>query len=165
MVQYGRRRSRYFRNKLRRNVPATKRPPGTYELRLGYTALESRGIGQVYVDGIPKASPWTCASSVTTEESAVSTTGGLAGETKMKTQAVFTQRKSWKKTRIMKNNGYYSAPKSVFFGNDGNDIPRYNASNCTLYYNSCNLLRRKICTVEVKANTHHTRTLALRIDQ
>ena len=60
--------------------------------------------------------------------------------------------------RIMKNNGYYSAPKSVFFGNDGNDIPRYNASNCTLYYNSCNLLRRKICTVEVKANTHHTHT-------
>lgn len=32
-------------------------PPGTYELRLGYTALESRGIGQVYVDGIPQGLP------------------------------------------------------------------------------------------------------------
>ena len=108
-------------------------PPGTYELRLGYTALESRGIGQVYVDG------WAGWRNKDENSSGIYTTEELE-----------------ENARIMKNNGYYSAPKSVFFGNDGNDIPRYNASNCTLYYNSCNLLRRKICTVEVKANTHHT---------
>ena len=56
----------------------------------------------------------------------------------------------------MNNNGYYSAPKSVFFNNDGTDAPRYSPSNCTMYYNSCNLLRRKICNVEVEPNRYHT---------
>ena len=56
----------------------------------------------------------------------------------------------------MKNNGYYSGPKSVFYGNDGNDAPRYSANTCTIYYNQDNLMRRKICNVEVKPNTHHT---------
>lgn len=32
-------------------------PPGEYELRLGYCALGSRGIGQVYVDGVPQGLP------------------------------------------------------------------------------------------------------------
>ena len=32
-------------------------PPGEYELRLGYCALDSRGIGQVYVDGVPQGLP------------------------------------------------------------------------------------------------------------
>ena len=58
--------------------------------------------------------------------------------------------------RIMKNNGYYSAPKSLFWGNDGNDAPRYSANTCTNYYNCVNLLRRKICNVEVRPNTHHS---------
>ena len=107
--------------------------PAQYKLRR-FLIQPDRGIGQIYADGIPQASPWTCASSVTTEDD--STTGGLAGETKMKTQAGIHNGKSWKKSR--KINGYYSAFKSVFFGNDGNDIPRYNANNCT-YYNSLQL--------------------------
>ena len=32
-------------------------PPGTCELRLGYCALADRGIGQVYVDGVPQGIP------------------------------------------------------------------------------------------------------------
>ena len=132
-------------------------PPGTYELRLGYTALESRGIGQVYVDGIPQGLPMDMR--IFGNDGRI---GGLyngwAGwrNKDENSSGIYTTEELEENARIMKNNGYYSAPKSVFFGNDGNDIPRYNASNCTLYYNSCNLLRRKICTVEVKANTHHT---------
>lgn len=132
-------------------------PPVTYELRLGYTALESRGIGQVYVDGIPQGLPMDMR--IFGNDGRI---GGLyngwAGwrNKDENSSGIYTTEELEENARIMKNNGYYSAPKSVFFGNDGNDIPRYNASNCTLYYNSCNLLRRKICTVEVKANTHHT---------
>ena len=111
MVQYGRRRSRYFRNKLRRNVPATKRPPGTYELRLGYTALESRGIGQVYVDGIPKASPMDMR--IFGNDGRI---GGLyngwAGwrNKDENSSGIYTTEELEENARIMKNNGYYSAP-------------------------------------------------------
>jgi hypothetical protein len=56
----------------------------------------------------------------------------------------------------MKNNGYYSGPKGAFYNNDGTDAPRYSASVCVTHYNQNDLMRRKICNVEVKANTHHT---------
>ena len=69
---------------------------------------------------------------------------------------IYTSEELEENARVMKNNGYYSAPKSVFYGNDGNDAPRYSANTCTIYYNQDNLMRRKICNVEVKANTHHT---------
>lgn len=32
-------------------------PPGTYELRLGYPAMEDRGIAQIYLDGVPQGIP------------------------------------------------------------------------------------------------------------
>lgn len=42
---------------------------------------------------------------------------------------------------------YGSFPAKVLLGTNA-----YNS----LYYNQDNLMRRKICNVEVKANTHHT---------
>ncbi len=132
-------------------------PPGTYELRLGYTALESRGIGQVYVDGIPQGLPMDMRI-FGNDGSIGGLYNGWAGWRNKDENAggIYTTEELEENARIMKNNGYYSAPKSVFFGNDGNDAPRYSANTCTIYYNSVNLLRRKICNVEVKPNTHHS---------
>ena len=132
-------------------------PPGTYELRLGYTALAARGIGQVYVDDVPQGLPMDMR--IFGNDARI---GGLyngwAGWRNKDENAsgIYTTEELEENERIMNNNGYYSAPKSVFFNNDGTDAPRYSPSNCTMYYNSCNLLRRKICNVEVEPNRYHT---------
>ena len=132
-------------------------PPGTYELRLGYCALVDRGIGQVYVDNVPQGIPIDMRYSASD-----SRVGGLYNNGKgwrnkeENSGGIYTSEELEENARIMKNNGYYSGPKSVFYGNDGLDIPRYSASTCTMYYNQDNLMRRKICNVEVQPNMHHT---------
>ena len=68
----------------------------------------------------------------------------------------YTSEELEENARVMKNNGYYSGPKGAFYNNDGTDAPRYSASVCVTHYNQNDLMRRKICNVEVKANTHHT---------
>ena len=132
-------------------------PPGTYELRLGYCALVDRGIGQVYVDGIPQGIPMDMRYSASDARVGGLYNGGKGWRNKEENSSgIYTSEELEENARVMKNNGYYSAPKSVFYGNDGNDAPRYSANTCTIYYNQDNLMRRKICNVEVKANTHHT---------
>ena len=132
-------------------------PPGTYELRLGYTALAARGIGQVYVDDVPQGLPMDMR--IFGNDARI---GGLYNgwsgwrNKDENASGIYTTEELEENERIMNNNGYYSAPKSVFFNNDGTDAPRYSPSNCTMYYNSCNLLRRKICNVEVEPNRYHT---------
>ena len=114
-------------------------PPGTYELRLGYTALASRGIGQVYVDGIPQGLPMDMR--IFGNDGSI---GGLYNgwsgwrNKDENTSGIYTTEELEENARIMKNNGYYSA------------------NTCTNYYNCVNLLRRKICNVEVRPNTHHS---------
>lgn len=58
----------------------------------------------------------------------------------------------------MKNNGYYSGPKGVFFylGSGNASTPAYDPSKCIIFYNQNDLLRRKICQVQVQPNKHHT---------
>ncbi len=132
-------------------------PPGTYEVRLGYCALPSRGIGQVYVDGIPQGLPIDMR--VYGDDGSI---GGLyngwAGwrNKDEDSRGIYTTEQLEENARVMKNNGYYSAPRSLFWGNDGDDEPRYSPVACTNYYNCVNLLRRRICNVVVRPNTHHT---------
>ncbi len=71
-------------------------------------------------------------------------------------RGIYTTEQLEENARVMKNNGYYSAPRSLFWGNDGDDEPRYSPVACTNYYNCVNLLRRRICNVVVRPNTHHT---------
>ena len=69
---------------------------------------------------------------------------------------IYTSEELEENARVMKNNGYYSGPKGAFYNNDGTDAPSYSASVCVTHYNKNDLMRSKICNVEVKANTHHT---------
>ena len=75
-------------------------PPGTYELRLGYCALVDRGIGQVYVDGIPQGIPMDMRYSAGDSRVGGLTMEEKVGETKKKTPAVFTPQKNWKKMPV-----------------------------------------------------------------
>ena len=132
-------------------------PPGTYELRLGYCALADRGIGQVYVDGVPQGIPIDMRYGPSDAR-----VGGLYNGFKgwrnkeENSSGIYTSEELEENARVMKNNGYYSGPKGAFYNNDGTDAPRYSASVCVTHYNQNDLMRRKICNVEVKANTHHT---------
>ena len=99
-------------------------PPGTYELRLGYTALESRGIGQVYVDGIPQGLPMDMR--IFGNDGRI---GGLyngwAGwrNKDENSSGIYTTEELEENARIMKNNGYYCAAHHPY-GADGSDRSR-----------------------------------------
>lgn len=132
-------------------------PPGTYELRLGYPAMEDRGIAQVYVDNIPQGIPIDMRFRADDARVGGLYNGGNAWRNKDEnSNGIYTTEQLEDNARTMKNNGFYSGPKSVFYGNDGKDAPRYSASNCILQYNLSDTYRRKICNLTVQPNTHHT---------
>ena len=132
-------------------------PPGSYELRLGYGAMDDRGIVQMYVDNMPQGLPLDMR--VNGEDPII---GGLYNgwngwrNSEENSNRIYTSEELEENARTMKNNGYYSGPKSLYSGNDGTDAPRYSASKCTILYNLRATLRRKICNVQIQANTYHT---------
>lgn len=134
-------------------------PPGEYELRLGYCALDSRGIGQVYVDGVPQGLPIDMR-----DKADAPNIGGLYnGWNGLRCEddgsgGIYTREELEENARVMKNNGYYSGPKGVFFylGSGNASTPAYDPSKCIIFYNQNDLLRRKICQVQVQPNKHHT---------
>lgn len=132
-------------------------PPGTYELRLGYGSMPDRGIVQMYVDNVPQGLPLDMR-----EEGDSPIIGGLYNgwngwrNSEENANGIYTSEELEENARIMKNNGYYCGPKSLYSGNDGTGGPQYSAAKCTLLYNLRATLRRKICNVNIKANTHHT---------
>ena len=135
-------------------------PPGVYELRLGYCALDSRGIGQVYVDGVPQGLPIDMR-----DKADAPNIGGLYNgwngvrSEKDGAAGIYTEEELQENARTMKNNGYYSGPKGVYyyFGGSGTTTtPAYDPSKCVIFYNQNDLLRRRICQVQVQPNRHHT---------
>lgn len=137
--------------------PLPNVPPGTYEVRLGYPGLYDRGIAQVYVDNVPQGIPIDMRYQA--DDSRV---GGLYnGNTGFRNSeehsgGMYTTEQLEENERVMKNNGYYSGPKSCFTNNDGTDAPRYSPSKCTTMYDNRNTFRRKICNVTVEPHTSHT---------
>ena len=132
-------------------------PPGTYELRIGYPGMLDRGIAQIYVDDVAQGIPIDMR--YRADDSRV---GGLYNDVTGfrcvddNSNGIYTAEELEDNARVMKNNGYYSGPKSIFTDNDGTDEPRYSPSSCTLMYNNAYTFRRKICNVTVKAHTVHT---------
>ena len=133
-------------------------PPGTYELRLGYPGMDDRGIAQVYLDDVAQGIPIDMRYNASD-----SRVGGLYGSSTTAhrnaddfSDGLYTSEELEDNERVMKNNGYYSGPKSVYFNNDGDDEPRYSSSSCYLAYNNYIMFRRKICNVTVQSHTEHT---------
>ena len=135
-------------------------PPGSYELRLGYCALDSRGIGQVYVDGVAQGLPIDMR-----DKADAANIGGLYNgwngtrSEKDGANGIYSEEELQENARIMKNNGYYSAPRGAYFflGYLGSvSSPAYDPTKCIIFYNQNDLLRRRICQVQVQPNRHHT---------
>lgn len=132
-------------------------PPGSYELRLGYCALEDRGIGQVYVDGTPQGIPIDMRYGP--DDSRV---GGLYNgfrgwrNADENSDGIYTTEELEDNARVMKNNGYYSGPKGAFYYTSTSTTEPTYVSSCIIHYNQDDLMRRKICTVQIQAHTYHT---------
>ena len=135
-------------------------PPGSYELRLGYCALDSRGIGQVYVDGVAQGLPIDMR-----DKADAANIGGLYNgwngtrSEKDGANGIYSEEELQENARIMKNNGYYSGPRGAYFflGYLGSvSSPAYDPTKCIIFYNQNDLLRRRICQVQVQPNRHHT---------
>ena len=131
-------------------------PPGTYEFRIGFPAMEDRGIAQIYVDGVPQGLPIDMRIRADDPRIGGLYNGAAPRNKDESSNGIYTTEQLEENERIMNNNGYYSAPKSFFYHNDGTSAPRYNPSNCLLQYNLSDTYRSKICNVQIRPNTHHT---------
>ena len=86
-------------------------PPGSYELRLGYGAMDDRGIVQMYVDNMPQGLPLDMR--VNGEDPII---GGLYNgwngwrNSEENSNGIYTSEELEENARTMKNNGYYSGP-------------------------------------------------------
>lgn len=72
---------------------------------------------------------------------------------------IYSEEELQENARIMKNNGYYSGPRGAYFflGYLGSvSSPAYDPTKCIIFYNQNDLLRRRICQVQVQPNRHHT---------
>lgn len=71
---------------------------------------------------------------------------------------IYTTEELEENARVMKNNGYYSAGKSIICYNQGNipEQPQYVPQPGNVLYNVASSLRRKVCDVVVRPNREHT---------
>ena len=93
-------------------------PSGTYQIRLGFCAMSSRGICQFYVDGVPIGIPF--------DQRSGSDFAGRIGWTSLDNLAKMTdQDQAAAIKKNMHNNGWYHGPNSFFTTpmgkKDGND--------------------------------------------
>ena len=135
-------------------------PPGTYELRIGYPGgVGNRGIAQVYLDGVPQGLPIDMRFSANDSRVAGLYNGGSGWRNKDETaNGIYTTEELEENARIMKNNGYYSAGKSMVSYDHGTipQQPEYSPTFCTPLYNIASCIRRKVCDVVVEPHEKHT---------
>ncbi len=130
-----------------------------YELRLGYCALDSRGIGQVYVDGVPQRLPIDMR-----DKADAPNIGGLYNSWNgLRCEddgsgGIYTREELEENARVMKNNGYYSGPKCVFFylGSGNASTPAYDPSKCIIF------TIKTICCVGKSAKCKYSPTNTIR---
>lgn len=127
-------------------------PPGNYELRMGYAGMVDRGIAQIYVDDEPQGMPVDLR-----YDASDARVGGIYGQ---EYTEVMSDEEIAENNRVMKNNGYYRGPKSVYNYTGGSGAnytrPQYVPGNCETHDTQSHTYRRKLADVTIEANTHHT---------
>lgn len=119
---------------------------GDWQLRLGFCALETRGVMQVYFDGIPQGIPLDMTKflnsdlylgdRIKSDDEQLETYNQMSDESKAEEQ------------KLLKNLGAYRAPRSTFhFTPNGSDT-YYFTGNPRTY-------RRILCQVYIDANKEH----------
>ncbi len=124
------------------NLPSV--PTGTYQIRLGFCAMTSRGICQFYLDGEPQGNPFDQRSDDLSDRIgwfALTTSGYDSDEVE-----------SAKKN--MHNLGWYHGPRSVFTLPEGT-LDGTNASK-SYFCNLATTLRYVMATVSLDENVQHT---------
>jgi hypothetical protein len=130
------------------NLPAV--PPGDYELRLGCAPMDNntqtRGVAQFYVDGIPQGIPKDLreVGNYASVGGVYPSSGNLRGE---ELEA---------NIKLLKNNGYYRGPMSIFCGGgDSASPPNQNPNNGTSFIDIPNTMRMKIADVKIEPGKTH----------
>ncbi len=140
--------------------PLPNVPEGQYEVRLGYPGMADRGIAQIYVDGKAEGLPIDMRYRATD-----SRVGGLYPPESVhgfgaNRRNVYSDEVLEENARTMKNNGYYSGPRSIYTYKGGNgqkhQVPTYIANEVQPMYDNPVTFRRKICTVNIKPQQKHT---------
>lgn len=107
------------------NLPSL--PSGTYQIRLGFCAMATRGICQFYLDGVPQGSPFD-----QRNDNFVARTGWFNYDEKKK--AVSAEEFEASK-KVMHNNGYYHGPAGVFNA-VGEGVKDENVTNKSYFCNN-----------------------------
>ena len=126
-------------------------PSGTYQIRLGFCAMPSRGICQFYLDGIPRGIPFDM------RNTNIENRTGWFALTDANTIQRYTKEEIEAKKKDMHNLGWYHGPKGVFTTNMGTkDGAAGNHSNANLWCNQSTTLRYILCTADLDENVKHT---------
>lgn len=128
-------------------------PSGTYQIRLGFTAMAHRGIAQFYIDGIPQDIPLDMRKQ--TNEGFAAKTGWKSwGSLKSNPDALEQCKKD------MHNKGWYHAPAGVRYVSTGarsllNDN-LLGPGNSERFSDGNGMIRKVIFTGYLDGNTTHT---------
>ncbi len=125
------------------NLPSV--PTGTYQIRLGFAPMPSRGICQFYLDGEPQGIPFDM------RDTGLESRIGFFNLT----SSSYSDEELEAAKKNMHNMGWYHGPRSVFnFGTEGT----VDGSNSTknLFCNNIHTMRYVLCTTTLDENTQHT---------
>ncbi len=125
------------------NLPSV--PTGTYQIRLGFAPMSSRGICQFYLDGEPQGIPFDM------RDTGLESRIGFFNLT----SSSYSDEELEAAKKNMHNMGWYHGPRSVFnFGTEGT----VDGSNSTknLFCNNIHTMRYVLCTTTLDENVQHT---------
>ncbi len=125
------------------NLPSV--PTGTYQIRLGFCAMASRGICQFYLDGEPQGIPFDMR-----DTNIESRTGWFA-----LTQSSYSSEELETAKKNMHNMGWWHGPRSVFRYASEGSVDGSNASK-VYFCNFDGTLRYLLCTATLDENIQHT---------
>ncbi len=125
------------------NLPSV--PTGTYQIRLGFCAMASRGICQFYLDGEPQGIPFDMR-----DTNIESRTGWFA-----LTQSSYNSEELETAKKNMHNMGWWHGPRSVFRYATEGSVDGSNASK-VYFCNFDGTLRYLLCTATLDENVQHT---------
>ncbi|MCD7721418.1 MAG: fasciclin, partial [Prevotellaceae bacterium] len=125
------------------NLPSV--PTGTYQIRLGFCAMASRGICQFYLDGDPQGIPFDMR-----DTNIETRTGWFALTSSSLSGDELEQAK-----KNMHNLGWWHGPRAVFrYANEGSQD---GSSASKVYFSDFDeTLRYLLCTATLDENVQHT---------